>query len=89
MGIYKCNRTYTPPCTYTYIHIQHLVIKQDNLLLFKYSNLISPQRLSRKQNFYQQLQTDLSSSGILSSDQISEIINIYSAPCPTSSRSER
>ena len=45
--------------------------------------------LSRKQTFYQYIETNLSSSGILSSEQISGIINIYSGPCPTSSKSER
>ena len=45
--------------------------------------------LSRKQTFYQYIETNLSSSGILSSEQISGIINIYSGPCPTSPKSER
>ena len=45
--------------------------------------------MSRKQTFYQYIETNLSSSGILSSEQISGIISNYSGPCPTSSKSEQ
>ena len=68
--------------TYIYIHIQYLVSSQIIYYCSNRPNLLLRQKLSRKQNFYQHLQTDLSSPGILSSDQISEIMNIYSGPCP-------
>ena len=67
------------------------ILKQQYIFLrvSNCSNLESWQMLSRKQTFYQYIETNLSSSGILSSEQISGILNIYSGPCPTSSKSER
>ena len=69
--------------------IQYIVVSV-SFFVYQVVRIIKPrQMLPRKQTFYQYIETNLSSSGLLSSEQISGIINMYSGRYPTLSKSER